>query len=94
VAIDFDVVLPQDYTGTYEATSINIDTFTDRIQELAVAQNIPALANFQVSNVQAGTPAITETTVSQPTDGARPMVSIALSSFVVIILTLAGREFA
>jgi hypothetical protein len=87
---EFEVIIPESFSGTFQQSTLDTATFQTSVQTLSQESVDPAIRTFTVSAVQAADPVITGVTVDTPTDGARPMVLLAISS-IAVILALAGR---
>jgi len=89
----FQVILPSDYSGTFSQTTVNTDTFASTLNTLLAASGDSDLTSVTVSNVAGEAPTVNAVTVDTPTDGARPLASLAISC-VAVVLALAGRLVA
>lgn len=89
----FQVILPSDYSGVYEQSTLNANTFQSTLNTLVTESGDPNLANVVVSDVAAAGPSLNPVTVDTPTDGARPLAPLA-TSCIALVLALAGRTVA
>jgi len=95
VKVKFQVILPEDFTGEFTASSIDTKVFKEEVVKQAKASGDPKLANLKVGDISF---AKFDTTVVKPpdtdqSDGARPMVSMPFTALMAVLGALAGRHF-